>query len=320
MGSQQSDTKDSCVSHLTRNSDKNSSIGKTSSVESTSNTELQMHSIADEERQAERENEELLDEATLEETQTSETENAGDLEASSEAVEPVTVCSNSLKTASKNTVTISEPTASLSSPSEEDVAEMPELLEKSVVEDEEEEDYVELKIEGSLTEVASLPTELQINSLSPAASEASEIPDAFSSNCKLIFQDEAPVMKKQIDTEIPDSKDSEFLTVAASESLVASEAALSQITVQPDHGQMLEDGKKTAGQARGTRSVNDCHDNASETPAVSEQKIVKLDVSSVTTDTEKLELKASTNMEPPQPLRPMPEVIMHVVFLMCKLH
>ncbi|XP_063080462.1 lipopolysaccharide-responsive and beige-like anchor protein isoform X2 [Cavia porcellus] len=308
VGSQQSDTKDSCVSHLTRNSDKNSSIGKTSSVESTSNTELQMHSIADEERQAERENEELLDEATLEETQTSETENAGDLEASSEAVEPVTVCSNSLKTASKNTVTISEPTASLSSPSEEDVAEMPELLEKSVVEDEEEEDYVELKIEGSLTEVASLPTELQINSLSPAASEASEIPDAFSSNCKLIFQDEAPVMKKQIDTEIPDSKDSEFLTVAASESLVASEAALSQITVQPDNGQMLEDGKKTAGQARGTRSVNDCHDNASETPAVSEQKIVKLDVSSVTTDTEKLELKASTNMEPPQPLRPMPEM------------
>ncbi|XP_012922675.1 lipopolysaccharide-responsive and beige-like anchor protein isoform X5 [Heterocephalus glaber] len=309
VGSQLSDTKNSSVSHFTRNNNENSSIEKTSSVESTSNIEMQMHNTANEERQTERENQESLDEATLEEVLTNETEKAGDLETSSEVVEPVTVYSNSLKTASKDTVTISEIPASISSPSEEDTSEIPELLEKSVVEEEEEDDYVELKVEGSPIEVASLPTDLQSNGLSTAASEASERPGMFSNDGKLVFQEEEPVMTKQSDTETQDSKDSGFLTVAASGSSAASpEATLSQATVQLDSDQMPEEGKKTSNLAGDSKSISDCHDNSSDTPVASEQKIVKLDVSSVATDTEKLELKASINSEAPQPHRPVPEM------------
>lgn len=291
VDSQQSYTKDSSVSHFIRNSDENSSIGKMSSIDSTSNTELQMHNI---ERQMEQEKEESLDEATLEETPKNETENIGDLEATSEVAESVTVDSNSLKTASKDTVTISELTASISSPSEEDVAELPELLEKSVGDEEEEDDYVELKIESSHTEVSTLPTELQSNGFSTAASEACERPDLFLDDCQLICQEEEPITKKRTDTEIQDSK-------------ASPEPAFSQTTVQADSSQLLECGKKTANLTGETKSISDCHDNACETPAASEQKIVKLDVSSVATDTEKLELKASTYTESPQPHRPAVE-------------
>ncbi|XP_023579424.1 lipopolysaccharide-responsive and beige-like anchor protein isoform X3 [Octodon degus] len=308
VGSQQSDTKDSSVSHLIRNSDENSSIGKTSSIDCTSNTELQMHNTANEDRQTVQENEESLDEATLEETQTNETENIGDLEASSELVESGTVDSNSLKIASKDTVTISELTASISSPSEEDAAEMPELLEKSVGE-EEEDDYVELKMESSHTEVSTLSTELQSNGLSPDASEASEKPDLFLDDRELICQEEEPETKKHSDNEIQDSEDSGLLTMAVSGSSAASpEPALSQTTVQADSSQLLEGRKKSAYLTGEAKSTSDYHDNASETPVASEQKIVRLDVSNVATDTEKLELKASTNMESPQPHRPALEV------------
>ncbi|XP_010635058.1 lipopolysaccharide-responsive and beige-like anchor protein, partial [Fukomys damarensis] len=171
-----------------------------------------MHNTANEERQTERENQESPDEATLEEILTNEIKNAGDLETS-EVVEPVTVYSNSLKTTSKDTLTISEVTASISSPSEEDSSEMPELAEKSTVEEEEEDDYVELEVEGSPAEVASLPTDLQNNGLSPVASEVNERSGIFSNNCKLVFQEKEPATTKKSDAETQDSKDSGFLTV-----------------------------------------------------------------------------------------------------------
>ncbi|XP_008564708.1 PREDICTED: lipopolysaccharide-responsive and beige-like anchor protein, partial [Galeopterus variegatus] len=304
-GSQQSDMKDSPVCpHFTRNSDENSSIEKASSVESASNIELQTQNISNEGRNTEQENQELLDEVTLEETVTIETMNAGDLEVSSDIIETVTISSTSFKTTGKDTVTISEVAASVSSPSEEDASEMPELLDKSIVEEEEDDDYVELKVESGPTEEASLPVELQDDNLSPTASEASERLDMFNSNHKLIFEEEEPVIKKQTDTETQDSKDSAILTMTASETSAPSpEITVSQTTVQSDTGQMLEEGKKITSLTRETKLISDSHGNIFEAPATSEQKIAKLDVSSVATDTERLELKASTNMEAPQPHR-----------------
>ncbi|KAF7474615.1 Hypothetical predicted protein [Marmota monax] len=305
LGSQQSDMKDSPLSpHFTTNSAENSSIEKTSSVDSASNIELQMQNISNEDRKTEQENQELLAEVTLEEIATNETKNAGDLEASSDIAESVTIFSNSFKTVDKDTTVISEITASLSSPSEEDASEMPELLEKSIAEEEEEDDYVELKVEGSPTEEASLHTDLQDNSLSPVASEASESLDTLSNDCKLIFKEEEPVTKKQSDSEAQDSKDSGFLALPASGSSATSPGiTVSQTTVQSDVEQMLEKGQKTADLAGETISTSDCHGNIFEAPATSEQKIAKLDVSTVATDTERLELKASANTEPPQPQR-----------------
>jgi hypothetical protein len=273
-----------------------------------------MPDICNEERKTEQENQELLDEVTLEAALTNETNDAGDVEASSGTVEPAAVFSDSSKTAGEVTISTSEVTASTSSPSEEDSSEMPELLEKSIEEDDD--DYVELKVEGSPAEQASLPTELQDSSLSLAASEASERPGMCSNGHELIIQEEVPVIKKQTDIEIQDSKGSGFLTMTASgSSATVLETTLSETTVQSDIDQIQEEGKKTANFAGETKSASDCPSNVSEAPATSEQKIAKLDVSSVASDTERLELKASANSEVPQLHRHVLEVIMYIVLL-----
>lgn len=309
VGPQESDMKNSPVPpHVTRNSDEKSSIEKTRSVDAASSIELQTPDTANEGRKTGRENQELLDEVPLEEIPTNKTLNAGDLEVSSD-IETGTISSNTLKTTGKD-MTVSEVTASISSPSEEDVSEVPELLDKSTVEEYDEDEYVELKVESSPTEEANLPTELRDNSLSPATTEASERLDMFSSDQKVAFQEEEPVSKKQTDTETEDSTDPGILAMTASESLATSpDTTASQTTVQLAIGQMPEEGKKTANFARETKLISDSHGNVFESPTASEQRIAKLDVSSVATDTEKLELKASTNVEASQPHQPVLEVI-----------
>ncbi|XP_043340655.1 lipopolysaccharide-responsive and beige-like anchor protein isoform X1 [Cervus canadensis] len=308
VGSQQSDTKDSPVSSdITRNSEEKSSIGQTSSVESTSNTELQIPDTSNEERTTGPENQELLDEVPLEETLINETVNVDDLERSSDITEAATISSDSFTTG-KDTVTVNEVTASISSPSEEDASEVPELLDKSIVEEEDDDDYVELKVECSPVEEASLPTERQDNSWSPGASEASERVNVFSNDHKLIFQEEEAVSKKQTDTETQNPKDSGVLSMTASgASATSPDAAASQAAVHSDIGHVLEEREKTnfAGE---TKLNSDSHGNIFESATTSEHKIAKLDVSSVATDTERLELKASTNVEASQPPQPVLEM------------
>ncbi|CAH6901574.1 Lrba [Phodopus roborovskii] len=301
VGPQHSDLKDSPNSpHFTRNSDENSSIGKASSVDSVSNIELQTPDRSNDEKKMEKENQELLNQATLVEEATNEVKDECDLEESSDAVDSVTLVSNSFELSGKDTMVISEISASISSPSEQDAAETPELLEKSGVEEEEDDDYVELKVEGSPTEETSVSTELQGNSLSVAASEAREGQDMCGHDSEV--QEEAHIPKIQNDTETGDSKDSSFSTMATPGSLATSpEAPVSQTTVQADTDKMLVEGIKATNLAGETQSVSDFADNVSEAPATSEQKIAKLDVSSVASDTERFELKASTSMEAPQP-------------------
>lgn len=301
-GSQQSNTKDSPVPpHVNINSDEKSGIEKTSSPDSASNIELQTYNTVNEEMTSGQGNQELLDEVPLEKTPINDIAKAGDLEVSSDTVEVGTISSNTLKTVGKD-MTIIEVTASVSSPSEEDASEAPELLDKSIGEEEDDEDYVELKVDSSPSEEASLPTELQGNSLSPHTTEVRERLDMFSNDQKLTFQEKEPVSKKQADTETQDSKD-------AGSSATSPDTTASQ-TMQSDIGQMLDEGKKTTDVTRETKASNDAHGNVLESPTTFEQKIARLDVSSVATDTERLELKASTNVEAPQPLPPVLEVIM----------
>ncbi|CAI9156744.1 unnamed protein product [Rangifer tarandus platyrhynchus] len=308
VGSQQSDTKDSPVSSdITRNSDEKSSIGQTSSVESASNTELQIPDTSNEERTTGPENQELLDEVPLEETLINETVNVDDLERSSDITEAATISSDSFTTG-KDTVTVNEVTASISSPSEEDASEVPELLDKSIVEEEDDDDYVELKVECSPVEEASLPTERQDNSWSPGASEASERVNVFSNDHKLIFQEEETASKKQTDTETQNPKDSGVLSMTASgASATSPDATASQAAVHSDIGHMLEEQEKTSFTGE-TKLNSDSHGNIFESPTASEHKIAKLDVSSVATDTERLELKASANVEASQPSQPVLEM------------
>ncbi|XP_045058553.2 lipopolysaccharide-responsive and beige-like anchor protein isoform X1 [Desmodus rotundus] len=307
-GSPQSDMKGSPASpHVIRNNDENSSTEKISSADSASNIELQTCDTSNEGRETGQESQGLLDEVPLEETSISETNNAADLELPSDIMEAGTVSSDTSKTVGKDT-TVSEVTASVSSPSEEDASEAPELLDKSIVEEDDDDDYVELKVDSSPTEGASLPTELQENCLSPGATEAGERLDTFSNDQKLVFQKEETVSKKQTDAETQDSKDSGILTMTASgPSATSPDTAASQTTVPADPGQMLQEGKKTANLTRETKVINNAHGNTCESPTTYEQRIAKLDVSSVATDTERLELKASTSVEASQPLQPVPE-------------
>ncbi|XP_047655638.1 lipopolysaccharide-responsive and beige-like anchor protein isoform X1 [Phacochoerus africanus] len=310
VGSQQSDTKDSPVpSHITRNSDEKSSLEKTSSVESASIVELQTCSTSNEERKTGQNNQEFLDEVPLEETLTNETINAGNLEVSSDMTEAMAISSNSFKTTDEDVMTVSEVTASINSPSEEDSSEVPEVLDKSMVEEEDDDDYVELKVESSPSEEASPSTELQDNSLSTAASEASERLDMFNNEHKLVFQEEEPASKKQTDAETHDPKDSGILTMTASGSSATSPGTpASQTTGPSDIGQVLKEGETTTSFAGETKVISDSHGDIFESPTTSEQRIARLDVSSVATDTERLELKASMNVEAPQPHQPVLEM------------
>lgn len=279
-------------------------------MDSASNIELQTPDMSNDQKKMEQGNQELPNQANLEEIATNKAEDACDFEASSEAVEStMTLVSNSFELPGKDTVIISEISASISSPSEQDAAELPELLETSGVEEEEDDDYVELKVEGSPSEESSLPTEPQGNSVSVAAPEARERQAACEKDSEV--QEEAPVTKIQKDTETGDSKDSTFITMATPGPLATSpEAPVSRTTVQSDIYEVLDEGIKTTNPARETESV--CVDNGSEAPVTSEQKIAKLDVSSVASDTERFELKASTSMEATQPQRHGLEVIIEL--------
>ncbi|XP_020956299.1 lipopolysaccharide-responsive and beige-like anchor protein isoform X3 [Sus scrofa] len=223
--------------------------------------------------------------------------------------EAMAISSNSFKTTDKDVMTVSEVTASINSPSEEDSSEVPEVLDKSMVEEEDDDDYVELKVESSPSEEASPSTELQDNSLSTAASEASERLDMFNNEHKLVFQEEEPASKKQTDAETHDPKDSGILTMTASGSSATSPGTpASQATGPSDIGQVLKEGEETTSFAGETKVISDSHGDIFESPTTSEQRIARLDVSSVATDTERLELKASTNMEAPQPHQPVLEM------------
>ena len=301
-------------SDITRSSDEKSSIGQTSSVESASNTELQIPDTSNEERTTVPENQELLDEVPPEERLINETVNVDGLERSSDITEAATISSDSFTTG-KDTVTVSEVTASISSPSEEDASEVPELLDKSIVEEEDDDDYVELKVECSPVEEASLPTERQDNRRSPGASEASERVNVFNNDHKLIFQEEEAVSEKQTDTETQNLKDSGVLSMTASgASATSPDATASQAAVHSDIGHVLEEREKTSFTGE-TKLNNDSDGNIFESPTASEHKIAKLDVSSVATDTERLELKASTNVEASQPPQPVLEVIIFIISL-----
>ncbi|XP_055452539.1 lipopolysaccharide-responsive and beige-like anchor protein [Psammomys obesus] len=301
VGTQHSDLKDSPVSlHFTRNGDENFSIGKASSVDSTFSPELQAPETSPDEKKAEQESREVLGQTTSGEA-TSEMKDTRDSEASSDAGEPGTLASRSFELPGKDTMAISGISAVISSPSEQDAAEVPELLEKSGVEEEEEEeedDYVDLKVEGSPTEEASLPTEPQGSSLSAATGG----PVMRGNDCRA--QKEAPVSETENDPESGDCQEARFPSMAAAGSLATSpEAPVSQTSVQADIDETLDGGMKATNLAGETELGSDCADNVCEAPASSEQKIAKLDVSSVASDTERFELKASASTQAPQPQR-----------------
>ncbi|XP_068961599.1 lipopolysaccharide-responsive and beige-like anchor protein isoform X1 [Petaurus breviceps papuanus] len=250
-----------------------------------SNTEPQNHISNGEERKSEEENHKGPDKIDLEGVLTKEAECKDNLEVAPRVKEAVSDFSDSTKVSEKDNIPIV-----LSIPSGEDTSDVPEILDESTVEDEE--DYVELKVESSA------PDEQQEeNHLSLRCSEASMLPVELK-------QDEL----SSVVPEASEKVDPEILVEALPDLDTPMEVTSSKVVAQAEINQMLEEGNKMTDHDDGSRTVIDGHITSSESNIPSEKKIAKLDVSSVATDTERLELKASTSMETSQPQRPSPEL------------
>lgn len=97
-----------------------------------------------------------MDEVFLEEILINDIINVGDVEVFFDIIEVVIVFFNFFKIISKDIMIVSEIIVFISFFLEEDVSEVLEFLDKFVVEEEDDDDYVELKVDSSFIEEVSL--------------------------------------------------------------------------------------------------------------------------------------------------------------------
>uniref|UniRef100_A0A803TLZ6 LPS responsive beige-like anchor protein n=1 Tax=Anolis carolinensis TaxID=28377 RepID=A0A803TLZ6_ANOCA len=171
--------------------------------------------------------------------------------------------------------------------------ESPEILEKLTPEvEEEEEDFVDLKEESNLpfTSEESVPKtnehtteEIQIAQAIPPLKE----PILTDSESKSVV---ASVERQQDPESLPETSASE----------------VSDGKVQPDSNAVEKISEENTDHPQNKTTTDNTPPNTSEIVA-SEKKIAKLDVSSVASDTERLELKSNTTLEVNQPVRSIPE-------------
>ncbi|KFQ37120.1 Lipopolysaccharide-responsive and beige-like anchor protein [Mesitornis unicolor] len=172
--------------------------------------------------------------------------------------------------------------------------ESPEKLEKSTVEVEDEDDFVDLKEESSMP----LPSEEVADMNEEHCSNESEV----TTQEKAIEKRPESVVLKSEDSEGVDGKNQELTSLSETVS-----SAVQDVAPQPDSEEKkkLEEEKIPFSETRTAEENANAH--MSEPAAASEKRIAKLDVSSVASDTERLELKANACLEAPLPTRSMPE-------------
>ncbi|XP_010007308.1 PREDICTED: lipopolysaccharide-responsive and beige-like anchor protein [Chaetura pelagica] len=177
---------------------------------------------------------------------------------------------------------------------EEKTPESPDRVEKSTVEVEDEDDFVDLKEESGM----SLPSEEFVETKKECISDESEVTK----------QEEA--VEEQPESVLLQSKDIEGVDGEKEELTSLPEAvssAVQEIATQSD-----SKGKKKLVKGRilssETKAAEENANARVPAPAgTSDKRIAKLDVSSVASDTERLELKANTCLEAPVPPRSIPE-------------
>lgn len=181
--------------------------------------------------------------------------------------------------------------------------ESPEILEKIMpeVEDEEDEDFVDLKLESNLpfTSEECTPKPSEEHTLSESQ-ETSEVQEQQTVTVK----EPVPVSLGTKNTEASMEREQDPDRMPETSSSII-DATL------PSNSHVIE---KADGENTGLSKTT-----ADDTlPHNSENKIAKLDVSSVASDTERLELKSSAILEVNQALRPIPEVFffVHCSFLL----
>lgn len=183
--------------------------------------------------------------------------------------------------------------------------ESPEILEKLTPDvEEEEEDFVDLKEESSLpfTSAESAPL---------SSEELTESPET------LAIQQETAMLKESV-IEALEPKGAEELVKEEQNSLPETSASeIKDATTQPNSNAVEKIDGKNTDQPQTKATPGDAQPCSAEALVASEKKIAKLDVSSVASDTERLELKSNASLEVNQPLRSIPEVILEWILSVC---
>uniref|UniRef100_A0A674KIX0 LPS responsive beige-like anchor protein n=1 Tax=Terrapene triunguis TaxID=2587831 RepID=A0A674KIX0_9SAUR len=259
-------------------------------IKASSERELQSHSPSNEGKKAEGENgqrsPDLNRAACLEFPSQTEAVKPGDSEITSGIAEAI---ADSL---SKEFVeeTAATDGASLTARTvlEGETPESPEMLEE--FSPEVEDDFVDLKEESNLP----LPSEELV--LKP--SEENSSPESESQIT--IATKEETVVEEEPESILLESKSAEILNEAREELASLSETVTAEVQEETSQlnsevSEKLEELKTDGSETKATGE--DANTHTSEASVASEKKIAKLDVSSVASDTQRLELKPSTSLE-----------------------
>uniref|UniRef100_A0A8C3KKK0 LRBA protein n=1 Tax=Calidris pygmaea TaxID=425635 RepID=A0A8C3KKK0_9CHAR len=196
----------------------------------------------------------------------------------------------------QETVAVTAASLAMQTTLEGETPESPERLEKSTVEVEDEDDFVDLKEESNMP----LPSEEFAETKEEGSSNESEV----TKQEKAIEEQTESVLLKSEDTEGVDGKKEELTSLPETVSSAVQEIAT----------QLHSEGKKNLEEEKVPISeTKTAEENAnarvSDPAGASDKRIAKLDVSSVASDTEKLELKPNTCLEAPLPPRSIPETL-----------
>ncbi|XP_019377732.1 PREDICTED: lipopolysaccharide-responsive and beige-like anchor protein isoform X6 [Gavialis gangeticus] len=182
----------------------------------------------------------------------------------------------------------------------EEMLESPEILDKSTPEVEEEDDFVDLKEESSLP----LPSEESV----PTGSEEHNNLDNESQVTPAVEQEiisEKEPEPTPLESEGAEGRDETKQELASVSEMRSSQIQEGTTQLNSEPNEKLEEEKTLVSETRVTGE--DGNALTLEVSMPSEKKIAKLDVSSVASDTERLELRASTSLEATQSHRPLPE-------------
>lgn len=194
----------------------------------------------------------------------------------------------------EETVAVTAASLAMQTPVEGETPTSPERLEKSAVDVEDEDDFVDLKDESSLP----LPSEEFAERNEECGSNESEVTKQEETTEK---QPESGLLKSEGTEGVGEKKQELTLPETVS-------SAVPEVVTQSDSAgkKKLKEGNIVSSETRTT--VENANTHVAEPAGASDKRIAKLDVSSVASDTERLELKANTCLEAPLPPRSIPEV------------
>ncbi|EMP39651.1 Lipopolysaccharide-responsive and beige-like anchor protein, partial [Chelonia mydas] len=269
-------------------------------IKASSECELQSHSPSNEGKKSEGENgqrsPDLKRAPCLEFPPQTEAVKPGDSEITSGIAEAIADSLSKAKELVEETAATDGASLTAQTVLEGETPESPEMLEEFTAEVEDD-DFVDLKEESNLP----LPSEELV--LKP--SEENSSPEN-ESQITIAMKEET--VEKEPETIPLESKSAEILNKTREElsETVTSEVQEETSQLNSEVNEKLEELKPDGSE---TKAIGgDANTHTSEASVASEKKIAKLDVSSVASDTQRLELKPSTSLEATQPLRPLPEV------------